>query len=211
MEPGSPASRVNMASPLKNEPVIFSQLLEALIVHALSGKLDASAMRRIETAGIDLSKTLLVAYPLTVWYDVVHICAELLFPGKPRAEALHATGKRVAHGYLHTNMGKALFANLKLQGWQRATHSLAKALRTGGNFLAAQANELPNGDIEVVVQILPEFHPALGSHPGMDPSFMRGFLDASAELIRGPDCPTFKLSSVDTAARRATFVVSENT
>ena len=209
MEPGSPAS-VLMASTLKNEPVVFSQMLEALIVHALSGKLDATLMRRIEKAGIDLSQSLMVAYPLTVWYDVVQACAEQLFPDLPPTEALYEIGKKIAHGYSHTNMGKALFANLKLQGWQRAIGSLARALRTGGNFLAAHANALPSGDIEVVVEILPEFHPALGAHPGMDPNFMRGFLDASAELIRGPQSPTFKLTAVDAAARRATFLIREH-
>ncbi|HLL01411.1 MAG TPA: DUF2378 family protein [Myxococcaceae bacterium] len=199
-----------MASVLKNEPVVFSQMLEALIVHALSGKLNAQAMRRIEEAGIDLSQSLMVAYPLTTWYDVVQVSAELLFPGQPRTEALYGIGKRIAHGYSHTNMGKALFANLRVQGWQRAIHSLARALRTGGNFLAAHSSELPNGDIEVIVEILAEFHDALGSHPGMDPNFMRGFLDASAELIRGAQSPTFQLTAVDVAARRATFLVRES-
>lgn len=200
-----------MAASSQNEPVVFSQMLEALIVHAMQGRLDANALRRIEAAGIDLSQSLMVAYPLTVWYDVVLACAELLFPGQSQTDALYAIGKKIAHGYSHTTMGKALFGNLRVQGWQRAVGNLARALRTGGNFLAAHANELPGGDFEVTVEILPEFHPALGSHPGVDPNFMRGFLDASAELIRGPQSPTFTLTAVDSSARRATFLVKEPT
>ncbi|MDY7225570.1 DUF2378 family protein [Hyalangium rubrum] len=199
-----------MAASPQNEPVVFSQMLEALIVYAMQGRLNDAALRRIEAAGIDLSQSLMVAYPLTVWYDVVLACSELLFPDQPQTEALYAIGKKIAHGYAHTNMGKALFANLRVQGWQRAVGNLARALRTGGNFLAAHANELPGGGFEVSVEILPEFHAALGGHPGVDSNFMRGFLDASAELIRGAQSPTFTLTGVDRQARRATYLVRES-
>jgi uncharacterized protein (TIGR02265 family) len=199
-----------MTASSQSEPVIFSQMLEALVVHAMQGKLDARALRRIEAAGLDLGKTLQVAYPLTVWYDVVLACSELLHPELPRAEALYATGRKVAEGYTHTQMGKALFAGLRVLGWQRALGQLARSLKTGGNFLAAHADELPDGNLEVTLEILPEFLPALGAHPGIDPNFMRGFLDASAVIIRGPQSPHFTLSAFDPATRRATFLLREH-
>ncbi|MFL5350617.1 MAG: DUF2378 family protein [Hyalangium sp.] len=193
----------------QNEPVIFSQMFEALIMHAMRGKLGPDTMRKIEAAGIDLSRPLLVAYPLTVWYDAVWTCAQLLFPELPRTEAIYATGRKVADGYSHTTMGKALFSGLRKLGWQRALGQMARSLRTGGNFLASHANELPTGDLEITLEILPEFIPALGGHPGIDSSFMRGFLDASAELIRGPDSPKFSLTAADPAVRKATFLLRE--
>src|SRR4051812_18727444 len=195
-----------MSANSQNEPVIFSQMLEALVMHSMRGKIDSSAVQRLEAAGLDMSRPLLVAYPLTVWYDVVRICAELLFPALPRNEAIYATGRKVADGYSHTTMGKALFSGLRKLGWQRALGQMARSLRTGGNFLASHANELPTGDLEITLEILPEFIPALGGHPGIDSSFMRGFLDASAELIRGPDSPKFSLTAADPAARKATFL-----
>ncbi|WP_224247752.1 DUF2378 family protein [Hyalangium gracile] len=198
-----------MTASSQNEPVIFSQMFEALVMHAMRGKLDPEAMRSIEAAGVDLSRPLLVAYPLTVWYDTVWACAQILFPALPRTEAMYATGRKVADGYSHTTMGKALFAGLRKLGWQRALGQMARSLRTGGNFLASHANELPGGDLEITLEILPEFLPALGSHPGIDASFMRGFLDASAELIRGHDSPRFALTGTDQAARRATFLLKE--
>ncbi|MBN1208465.1 MAG: DUF2378 family protein [Myxococcaceae bacterium] len=198
-----------MSATSQNEPVIFSQLLEALVMHAMRGKLDPDAVRRIEAAGLDLSRPLLVAYPLSVWYDVVQACAQLLYPEQPRNEALYATGRKTADGYVHTTIGKALFSGLRKLGWQRALGQMARSLRTGCNFLASQAHELPNGDLEIVLEILPEFLPALGGHPGIDPSFMRGFLDASAELIRGPNSPRFALTATEPDARRATFLLRE--
>ncbi len=198
-----------MTATSQNEPVIFSQMFEALIMHAMRGKLDPGTVRRIEAAGLDLSQSLLVAYPLTVWYDTVWTCAQLLFPSLPRTEAIYATGRKVAEGYSHTTMGKALFSGLRKMGWQRALGQMARSLRTGGNFLASHANELPNGDLEITLEILPEFLPALGDHPGIDASFMRGFLDESAELIRGPDSPRFSLTAADPAARKATFLLRE--
>jgi uncharacterized protein (TIGR02265 family) len=193
----------------QSEPVIFSPMFEALVMHVMRGKLDPDTVRRIEATGIDLSKPLLVAYPLTVWYDVVWACAQVLFPELPRNEAMYAIGQKVAHGYSHTTMGKALFSGLKKLGWQRALGQLARSLRTGGNFLSAQANELPGGDLEIILEILPEFRAALGTHPGIDPSFMRGFLDASAEFIRGQSSPRFALTGTEPTTRRATFLLRE--
>lgn len=198
-----------MSALSQNEPVIFSQMFEALVMHAMRGKLDPNTMRRIEATGIDLSRPLLVAYPLTVWYDAVWTCAQLLFPDLPRTEAIYSTGRKVADGYSHTTMGKALFSGLRKLGWQRALGQMARSLRTGCNFLASHANELPNGDLEITLEILPEFIPALGAHPGIDSSFMRGFLDASAEMIRGPDSPKFSLAVADPTARKATFLLRE--
>lgn len=200
-----------MSALTQNEPVIFSQMFEALLMHVMRGKLDPDAMRRIEAAGVDLSQPLLVAYPLAVWYDTVGTCAELLFPQLSRIEAMYATGKKVVEGYRHTTMGKALFEGLRKLGWQRALGQMARSLKTGGNFLAAQTHELPNGDLEITLEILPEFLPALKDHPGIDASFMRGFLDAAAEHIRGPSSPRFALMGTDPTARRATFLLRERT
>lgn len=198
-----------MTVTVHSEPVVFSQLFEALVMHAMRGRLDPDAVRRLEAAGLDLSRPLLVAYPLTVWYDVVGICSELLFPNLLRNEATYATGKKTAEGYSHTTMGKALFDGLRKLGWQRALSQLARSLKTGGNFLAAHSHELPGGDLEITLEILPEFIPALAAHPGIDASFMRGFLDASVELVRGPASPRFALTATDPATRRATFVLRE--
>lgn len=198
-----------MSATSQSEPVIFSQMFEALVMHAMRGKLNPDVMRRIESAGVDLSRPLLVAYPLTVWYDTVWACAQVIYPELPRTEAMYATGRKVADGYSHTTMGKALFSGLRKLGWQRALAQMARSFRTGGNFLASHATELPGGDLEIVIEILPEFIPALGSHPGIDASFMRGFLDESAEHIRGSGSPRFSLTAADPLARRATFLLKE--
>jgi uncharacterized protein (TIGR02265 family) len=200
-----------MSATVQSEPVVFSQLFEALVMHAMRGKLNPDAVRSLEAAGLDLSRPLLVAYPLTVWYDVVWICAQILFPNQSRNDAMYATGKKVAEGYSHITMGKALFDGLRKLGWQRALTQLARSLKTGGNFLAAHSHELPGGDLEITLEILPEFVPALASHPGIDASFMRGFLDASAEMVRGPGSPRFALTGTDPTARRATFLLREKT
>jgi uncharacterized protein (TIGR02265 family) len=200
-----------MSVPPQNEPVIFSQMFEALLMHVMRGKLDPNTLKRIESAGVDLSRPLLVAYPLTVWYDTVWACAQLLFPQLPRNEAMYATGRKVADGYSHTTMGKALFDGLRKLGWQRALAQLARSMKTGGNFLAAHSHELPNGDLEITLEILPEFHAALGTHPGIDASFMRGFLDAAAEFIRGAQSPKIALMGTDPVARSATFLLREKT
>src|SRR5262245_46556452 len=140
-----------MTSSPQNEPVVFSQLFEALLMHAMRGRLEPDAVRSIEAAGLDLSRPLLVAYPLTVWYDVVWSSAQVLFPQLPRNEAMYGTGRKVAEGYSHTTMGKALFDGLRKLGWQRALAQLARSLKTGGNFLAAQSHELPTGDLEITM------------------------------------------------------------
>jgi uncharacterized protein (TIGR02265 family) len=168
------------------EPITFGHTVEALLEHAMKGRLDARARQRFKAIGIDLDRPLLVAYPLSVWLDAVALCAEILFPGVPRDEAWYRVGWQFGQGYGQTALGKATFALARLVGWKRTKERLARGMQTGSNYMRSYGRDLPDGSFELRFEVLPDFREALGSDPGVDPSFLCGCIDAVLQLAAAP-------------------------
>jgi hypothetical protein len=84
---------------------------------------------------------------------------------------------------------------------------MTRNLQTSSNYAMAEVRELPGGDFELRVDALPEFHAALGSHPGMDPHFMRGTLETLLEMCgeRNARC---ELRPAPPGTRGFTFLIS---
>lgn len=168
------------------EPVIFSQVVEALFKHAIQGRLEAGARNRLKLIGIDLDQPLLVAYSVPAWFAALRVCSELLYPGLSSEEARYRLGRRVAESYGQTTTGRVVFGMLRMLGWQRSLAHISRGLLSGTNFLTAETRFLPGGELEVLFAVLPEFHAAFGSQPGIDPHFMHGTMDMMMELMRAP-------------------------
>lgn len=171
---------------LRKEPVTFGHTVEALLEHAMKGRLDAQARQRFKAIGIDPDWPLLVAYPLSVWFDALTLCAEILHPGVPRDEAWYRVGRQFGLGYGQTALGKATFALARLVGWKRTKERLARGMQTGSNYMRSYGRELPDGSFELRFEVLPDFREALGSQPGVDPHFLRGCIDAVLQLAAAP-------------------------
>ncbi len=171
---------------LPKEPVTFGHAVEALLEHAMKGRLDAQARQRFKAIGVDPDRPLLVAYPLSVWFDALSLCAELLHPGLPRDEAWYRVGWQFGQGYGQTALGKATFALARLVGWKRTKERLARGMQTGSNYMRSYGRELPDGTFELRFEVLPDFRAALGSQPGVDPYFLCGCIDAVLQLAAAP-------------------------
>ncbi|QRO00809.1 DUF2378 family protein [Archangium violaceum] len=170
----------------RKEPVIFSQVVEALFKHTIKERLDPDARRRLKAIGIDLDQPLLVAYSVPTWFAAIRVCAELLYPDIPSEQARYQLGRRQVDGYGHTTMGRAVYSMLRMLGWQRSLTRIPRGLQSGTNFLTARTRFLALGDLEVTFEVLPEFHAALGPQSGIDPYFMNGTMDAMMELVGAP-------------------------
>ncbi len=89
-------------------------------------------------------------------------------------------------GYGQTTMGRAVFAMLRMLGWERSLGRISRGLQSGTNFLSARTRFLDDGTLEVTFEVMPEFHAALGNTPGIDPHFMNGTMDGMMELVGAP-------------------------
>lgn len=166
----------------RKEPVAFDQLMEGLLLHAMKGRLDAEAQRKLLALGVDVSRPLLSAYPLAALMGTLKLCAELRYPELPREEARYQLGMRALEGFGSTPMGKALFGMARTWGARRMLGHMTRVFQTGINFARARSEELPNGDVEVTVEVLPEYRASIQHRPGLDPYFIRGIISQLMEV-----------------------------
>jgi uncharacterized protein (TIGR02265 family) len=175
------------AAPPPKEPVIFSQVVEALFKHVIKReRFDADTRRRLKTIGIDLDQPFLVAYSVPTWFAAIRVCAEVLYPDLPSEQARYRLGRQLVDGYGQTTMGRAVFAMLRMLGWERSLTRISRGLQSGSNFLSARTRFLDTGVLEMVFEVMPEFRAAFGAQPGIDPYFMNGTMDGMMALVGSP-------------------------
>jgi uncharacterized protein (TIGR02265 family) len=185
-----PSVTVKPDASARKEPVVFGPTVEALLLHGMKGRLDADARRRLKALGVDVEQPFASAYPVPLWFDIIQVCSEVLHPGMSRNEAWYRVGLRLGDSFGDTLLGKALYGVARVLGPRRMLARMARNLQTSSNYATAQTRELSGGDIELTVEVLPEFHAALGAHPGLDPYFMRGTLETLLEMcgVHNPSC-----------------------
>lgn len=191
----------------RKEPVVFGPTVEALVLHGMKGRLDADAKRRLKALGLDVEQPFASAYPVPMWFDIIQLCAEVLHPKLPRDEAWYRLGRRLGESFGDTLLGKALYGVAKVLGARRMLARMTRNLQTSSNYAMAEVRDLPGGDVELVVDALPEFHAALGPHPGMDPHFMRGTLETLLEMC-GERHARCELRPAAPGKRGFTFLIS---
>jgi uncharacterized protein (TIGR02265 family) len=171
-----------LEQPRRKEPVAFDQLMEGLLIHAMKDRLDGEAQRRLLALGVDVTRPLVSAYPLVTLLGTLKLCAELRYPELPREEARYQLGLLALAGFGSTPMGKALFGMARMWGARRMLSHMTRVFQTGINFARAHSRDLPNGDIEVTVEVLQDFRAAITHRPGLDPYFVRGIIAQLMEV-----------------------------
>jgi uncharacterized protein (TIGR02265 family) len=195
-----------LEQPRRKEPVAFDQLMEGLLIHAMKDRLDLAARERLLALGVDISRPLLSAYPLVTLLGTLKLCAELRYPELPREEARYQLGLRTLEGFGSTPMGKALFGMARTWGARRMLGHMTRVLQTGINFARARSRDLPNGDVDVTVEVLAEFRSSITHRPGVDPYFVRGIIAQLVE-ISGLRLPVTLLPPTDPAGLSFTYRV----
>ncbi len=195
-----------LEQPLRKEPVAFDQLMEGLLLHAMKDRLDGEARRRLHAVGVDMDRPLLSAYPLSALLGTLKICAEVRYPDLSREESRYQLGMRTLEGFGSTSMGKALFGMARMWGARRMLSHMTRVLQTGVNHVRARSRELPGGDVEVTVEVLPEFIAAIGPMPGLDPYFVRGIIAQLVEVC-GTRVPVSLLPPTDKTGHSFTYRV----
>jgi uncharacterized protein (TIGR02265 family) len=195
-----------LEQPRRKEPVAFDQLMEGLLIHAMKDRLDLAARERLLALGVDISRPLLSAYPLVTLLGTLKLCAELRYPELPREDARYQLGLRTLEGFGSTPMGKALFGMARMWGARRMLGHMTRVLQTGINFARARSRDLPNGDVDVTVEVLSEFRDSITHRPGVDPYFVRGIIAQLVEIC-GVRVPVTLLPPTDPAGLSFTYHV----
>lgn len=134
---------------MSSEQVVFAHSVEGLFVRALGGDVPADLSEQLRGLGIDLSKKLLPAYPVTLWNHVLEATAQTIYPGEPFDQAGRKLGERMMEGYRATLVGQALLALAKIIGPRRALLRSRQNWRSGNNYSEVQVEELAPTDFRL--------------------------------------------------------------
>ncbi|MDC0712454.1 DUF2378 family protein [Stigmatella sp. ncwal1] len=190
----------------RKEPVAFDQMMEGLLLHAMKGRLDGEARRRLLDIGVDMDQPLSSAYPLSVLIEAIRICADVLYPDRPRDEAWYLMGRRSLEGFGGTAMGRALFGMARVWGPRKLLGHMTRAFQTAINYARSHAADLPNGDVELTTEILPEYLDQASSRRLMDAHFLRGIIAQLVE-VGGTRAPVLLMPPSGPVERRYVYHV----
>jgi len=127
------------------EQVVFEQTIEGLFIRALGARLTPSAKERLKSAGVDLSRPLLPAYPFDTWMTSLKIAAEEVFASHAQDEAMFKLGELLIDGYKETFLGRAVLGFVRVLGPRRTLGRSTQNFRSGNNYTETRVTDLaPN-------------------------------------------------------------------
>lgn len=114
-----------------SERVIFASTFAGLY-RAFGPTLDAGA-EELRRSGIDFSKELHPAYPLSVFLDTVKYLATSM-EGETEDDRVFLVGRGFVKGYSETAIGKAMVLLARAIGPKRMLERLTRQFRSGNNY-----------------------------------------------------------------------------
>lgn len=152
--------------------LVFQHAVEGLFLVGLKGRVTPELQARLRSAGLDLSRPLMPAYPRAAWNSFIQITAESLWPEESPERAHHALGRQLLLGYSRTLMGGAILRLLRLIGPRRTLERMTQNFRSGGNYNLCRATAV--GPREMLFWM---------NEPTLHPSYVAGIIDMTLELV----------------------------
>jgi uncharacterized protein (TIGR02265 family) len=121
---------------------IYQVAVEAFLVRAMKGRLDAVAKGRLREAGISLDEPLLSVYPADVFHRCVAIAAQAAYPGATPEDASYRAGLDHLEGFVQSYPGKMMAALARQIDPRMILEYTATFIRLGNNFTESRARAL---------------------------------------------------------------------
>ncbi len=115
------------------ENLVFAQTFEGLL-RSVQGHLTPPVVAGLKARGLDVSRPLLPAYPLSLFAEVVTFLAEQLHPGLESEAAVVLIARHFMDAYGETMVGRAMMAMIRLIGPRRALERVTRQFRTANNY-----------------------------------------------------------------------------
>lgn len=158
------------------ERLVFPPIVEGLFVRGLNGKVTPMLKQQLRSAGLDLERPLLPAYPLETWISCVALTARALHPQVPEAVAWRMLGERMIDGYQETLMGRALLGVMRLLGPWRMLWKAQHGFRTSNNYTEVRITQRGPNEAEVWL-----------NEPGLLRYFKQGVMLAMGRAAGAPE------------------------
>lgn len=138
---------------MAEEHLVFGQILEALFLKGLKGKLSPELIVKLRKLGLDLEKPLLPAYPRATVHECISLTARTLYPDLPISDAFYLVGKSVTPGQRSTFLGNAILTVVSLIGPHRTLERVTRTFRTTNNYMNVVLERV--GDTEYLLRLDP--------------------------------------------------------
>lgn len=180
---------------IDEEPIFFASAFEALFERTLHGRFTPELKEKLRAAGVDVERRLKVAYPFTVWEDVVGVVARELHPGVEEKEAWFRVGLDFWEGFRATAIGKAAIGVAKLVGLDRTFQRFTSNLRTINNAAEGIVELRERGRMRLRMRFVEKFRGKVHPAPEPVPHYLRGVL---LGILRGMGKEDAKVVLVET-------------
>ncbi len=174
-----------------DEKVVFEQTMEGMFVRGIGTRMSPKCRGRLKSAGLDLDKKLLPAYPFDTWMKCLQIAAEDLFPTLPNAEAHFKLGQLLIDGYKETFLGRAVLGMVKVLGPRRTLVRSSQNFRSGNNYTDTKLVEVSGTCMELWM-----------NEVGPYPTFTAGILHAA---VSAAGASALKVEVVNHDGHAATY------
>lgn len=132
-----------------DDHLVFGHTIHELFVKILGSRLDAAARAELATAGLDLSRPLLPAYPLRVVDALMNVAARRLYPELSLDEAHLELGHLQVEAFTSTLLGAATLAMMRLLPVNRVLERTTRSWRNANNFVETRLTPLGKTSCEV--------------------------------------------------------------
>ncbi|MFY1827282.1 TIGR02265 family protein [Myxococcus fulvus] len=129
--------------------IVYSQVVEGLLQHGLSGRISPRLQKRLEQAGINVKGPLNPTYPVVMWSRCLRVIVEETWPTLPLEEGFRQLAAAHVEGYGRTFIGRAVFGVMRLLGPRRLVLRLPQTLRATDNYTEVQLVERSPTEFEM--------------------------------------------------------------
>lgn len=114
--------------------VIFGTSFDSLFSSDLRAHITPTLDAEFKKLGVNLSKPFQPAYAIEVWVEIIELLCKHLYPKDSRETAQWKLGRSTIEGFVHTLIGKAAFAFMRLVGPVRSVERAARTYANTNNY-----------------------------------------------------------------------------
>lgn len=178
-----------------SEPVIFNTVIEGAR-KAYGRVLTPELLTKLRSVGMDFERPD-PAYPIeTFLIGLAHI-AEALAPGQSFEAQHRQIGRDFMHGYMQTTIGFALLSMARVLGVKRTLLRFGRNLKTTGNYVEAEVQDLGEHEVNIITRVLPEFRKHITPRWRAIAQYRVGIIEAALDLLKAEGAVTLSEPSPD--------------
>jgi uncharacterized protein (TIGR02265 family) len=165
-----------------SEPVIFNTVIEGAR-KAYGRVLTPELLAKLRAKGLDFEKPN-AAYPIETFLIALAVIADAVAPGKSFEEQHRQIGRDFMYGYMQTAIGFAMLSMAKVLGAKRTLLRFGRNLKTTGNYVETEVQDLSEREVNIITRVLPEFRQHITPRWRAIAQYRVGIIEAALDILK---------------------------